>query len=326
MKVVLLVPKSSLSLPSRDPIAVAMEAALRFTSVRFERKVTDSERRVDVSDSSIGETLSIKTFDELVDLLARNSKDLNASVTSEKRPIALAIEKLCMGCLLPAFQYLALECNVPSYTSSSLWSLVDGGRNETRTTLSSVYSLQSSAQATSLAEKALVGLELLVTLPMNTVGGGTKFCLGNSEPTSADCLLFACVTALLHAKWTSPAVLLWQEGMKTRHHRLLQFTEVLRLLYFETYSGFFQLRPVPSDLLNSNADDATYRRGRSATVAVTALFASVYFVLVNAQVIVDVVRALSGGDEDEVDEGAVDDIVEPQVLPAVVKENPGIVR
>jgi hypothetical protein len=142
------------------------------------------------------------------------------------------------------------------------------------------------------------------------VGGGGApvqvFILGTPYPTSGDCFAFAAATLFLHGDFygggncRDTTLLKWQARARSQFPLLLGYAERIRRAYFEDLSGTYGLKAIPA-LDDAVVESAVYREGRLWTVLATASFSFVYFVVVNAGVIL---QLLGGGDNyDEPQQG-----------------------
>ncbi|KAK7196730.1 hypothetical protein NESM_000612800 [Novymonas esmeraldas] len=147
---------------------------------------------------------------------------------------------------------------------------------------------------------------------------GANFFLGTSRPTHVDALVYAAASCFIHADVGAAAV-----GMREHQRRLqdacpalLQYVERLRHQFFESDGGSYCLAPrdtaaeaaaaEPSEQV-AKAAEQQYRRGRLQTLWWTGLFATVYFVLVNVDMLVALLEAVE-------EEGEVEEAGEVEVM------------
>ncbi|CAM67868.1 conserved hypothetical protein [Leishmania infantum JPCM5] len=144
-------------------------------------------------------------------------------------------------------------------------------------------------------DKAFAVLESLrKTATSAGIEAGNVFFLGTSRPTYIDALVYAAASSFVHADLREAAA-----GVKGHQRRvqdacpaLLEYVEGMRRQFFEADSGTYCLKPCEAaadvDPHGAMAHEAErqYRSGRLPTLWWTGLFASVYFLLVNADMLV----------------------------------------
>jgi hypothetical protein len=321
---------AALGLPTVDPIGLAMLCAVRFAGTDCDVRPSSCGAAPQLTVKSNGSpSLTAETVSAVLTLLQRNRRGLDDSLSDVLRGDAAAVEAVAQAFLFPAFRFIAESDPGLSTTvkgaSTSMWSswvrslalVLPSGRKK---------EFPSVAAALEAAEKGLMSLDRLLCAKGARIvdaGGGqgrataaslygstaspashaAMFVLGTSYPTSADCFAYAAASLFLHADFfggqsRDTTLLKWQVKARQQYALLLNYAESTRRAFFEDFAGTYSLKPIPT-LDDANAESAVYKEGRWKTVAATVSFAMLYFVVVNAGVIVQ----LLGGDEGDGDEG-----------------------
>lgn len=153
-------------------------------------------------------------------------------------------------------------------------------------------------------DRAFAALESMCVAKAAT--SADMFFLGTSKPTHVDALVYAAASCFFHADVgaTGAVVKAHQQRLMKACPHLLQYAERLRHQFFEADSGTYCLKPHGS----TEEDPATavvaaaeqqYRRGRLQTLWWTGVFATVYFVLSNADMVVALLQETLEEEEEE---------------------------
>ena len=314
----------ALGLPTVCPQGLAMLCALRFAHAEYEAQQSKTTRPVVTVKGEDAVVVTASTVQSVLGLLQRNRRGLDDSLSDLMRGEGASVEALAEAFIFPAFSFvlssddnLRRESTHASGWISSLTSWLP---------VSGANAFASVPAALDAAEKGLMALDRLLCAKgarivdvNNTHGQPTSastsamyaatstapqlFILGTSTPTSADCFAYAAASLFLHgdlgSRCRDPVVLKWQVKMRQQFAILLNYVEGIRRGYFEDFAGTYALKAIPT-LDDVNAENAVYKEGRWKTVVATVSFATLYFIVVNASLIV----SLLGAGDDEGDAAA----------------------
>lgn len=164
--------------------------------------------------------------------------------------------------------------------------------------------------------RALKSLELL---HVSHAGANESFFLGTSRPCSTDAYAYAAASAFFHADFSSlgspaggaagsfvvsPVMARFQQKAREECPLLLKYVEKVRLLLYEDYSSSYNLKPaalgeaVEQSAAMQAAEDL-YVKGRLRALVTTGVFAFVYFVIVNADLLAAMAEEYADHDEEE---------------------------
>lgn len=325
-------------LPSIDPHAVVAECFLRFQSIVFPfRRLTEasslfdpfSQVQLTIPAVDRQQTVVAVGVQGVVRALQANRHDLDEALTAEQRAQCTSVAAIAQSLLFPSFTYLLFQdshvyCAAlrPALAQCSMWYERTGQLRRYFLQQSTALAMQFGT-ARETADRGLAALELLLsrtrpaasTTPAASSGSSSssssasrpQYLLGTAYPTSADCYAYAAASSFFYvdASASKDADLLqWLRDCRTKYPLLLHYTEWIRRTYFEDLAGgTYGLKPIPilsgEDTL-ALTQEATYRSGRTMSLLLTFSFAALYFVVVNADVIV---ALFLGGVEEEQEEG-----------------------
>lgn len=329
---------AALSLPSADPSGLAVEAMLRFVNVRPTRK----DARLGAPSLTIGASASTTSASPaasssevctgLLPCLRRLGGE--EGVSQLTGPDATWVEAVTTHCLFPAFLF-AMHFDPDVYQAgmarsvepkvSSLWEGLTGTYREhvlranpyfySGTAVTSVprgrLALAHVGKLKEVGEEVDRAFAALEALCAAKCTAADVFILGTSQPTYADALVYAAASSFFHADvGETSTVRQHQRRLMAQYPRLLSYTERVRQQFFEADSGTYCLKPhsAPSEedaaVAMAAAAELQYRRGRLQTLWWTGLFATVYFVLANADMVVALLEETLGAEEEEEMAGA----------------------
>jgi hypothetical protein len=329
---------AALSLPTADPSGLAVEVMLRFAGVRASRR----DARLEALSLTIHEpgksaestTSAPEICTGLMPCLKRLSSEegvteLGSTATTE----AMCVEVLTTQCIFPAFNFIVLfdplvyraamaksvEPKVATFWEGITGSYRDGvlRRNPYFYTGTAVPSVPSGRLSlVHLAKLREVGAEVdkafaaLESLCVSHGDAATDtFFMGTTKPTYIDALVYAAASSFFHAGVGDTALVMkaHQQRLMEACPRLLKYTERLRHQFFEADSGTYCLKPrsfVDEDpgAAMAAAAELHFRKGRLQTLIWTGVFASVYFVLANADMVVALLEAMLTEEAEELAE------------------------
>ncbi|KAG5479885.1 hypothetical protein LSCM4_05893 [Leishmania orientalis] len=338
---------AALALPTVDPNALAVEAMLRFSEVRYTRadaRLGDLSLKISPAASSSLPAASISsssTADEKPEVCAGLMSCLKRlvdegvvdPVPSTCAATAVCVEVLTVQCLFPAFLftvhfdpavYKAAVHKSVEPKVASFWERIRGTYREQTLKANPFFhsgapvaevprgklSLVGLAKLKEVGEKvdsAFAALESLwKTTNSASAAAGDVFFLGTPRPTYVDALVYAAVSSFLHADWREAAasVKAQQRRLRDACPALLEYVERLRHHFFEADSSTYCLKPrdaaasADPNLAMANEAERQYRNGRLQTLWWTGLFATVYFLLVNADILLAVLEKVEEDGED----------------------------
>ncbi|GET88420.1 hypothetical protein, conserved [Leishmania tarentolae] len=140
---------------------------------------------------------------------------------------------------------------------------------------------------------------------------GNMFFLGTSCPTYIDALVYAAASCFVHAdlREASAVVKGQQRRVQDACPALVEYVETMRRQFFESDSGTYGLKPCNTtadanpNVAMANEAERQYRSGRLQTLWWTGVFATVYFLLANADMLV---ALLENAEEDGEEAAAVE--------------------
>ncbi|ORC84177.1 uncharacterized protein TM35_000481380 [Trypanosoma theileri] len=316
----------SLALPTADPHALAVEAMLRFVGAHFVKhdaplpvacEIRTAVNNKNTSWRSKGQKERHEGCMACLNFIENNTHLDAEMVPSDQQPLLLCVKVLALKSLFPAFVYIThmddglyksviQKAIVPKVATT--WQRLRGTyRNDVLEHNPSCGHYSSVEEAVKEIESGLRALETLHVAHANSAG---TFLLGTERPCSADAMAYAAASSFLHADFAghqaSTVILEAQQRLREECPVLLKYVEKLRMLYFEEYSAFYNLRPTEScnqgmkNGMESSQDDM-YRRGRWTTITCTVGFTLMYFVLTNAKLILLLLEELSEEEEEEED-------------------------
>lgn len=318
----------TLGLPTGDPAALAVECMLHITGARFEPRHSRLEGlSLTVPDPAGGPGAAVTTrgLAPIMEFIG-TAVDAVVAPAEEQRADLACVEALAVGRIFPAFVFL-VHFHPQAYLEAirkrvepkvaTVWESAFGTyranvlkRNyytytgEECPPPSGALSITSAAKMEAVLQevtRALRALEQLHVLRSKGKGKET-FILGTDRATTADAYAYAAVSCMVHADFSGcPFLQSEQATLRERCPALVQYAERVRVRYFEEYKATYQLRPVRTNTAAPllTGDDALYRKGRLATLVTTGIFASLYFLIVNADVIVATLEALMEEEEEE---------------------------
>lgn len=331
----------SLTLPSVDPASLAIETMLRFASLNYTCGNSRIESvRLEVSDDSSTTAATPPPAQRRVEgtlpcLRYISSQMQQGDLSPAMEATATCVELLTLQFLFPAFLYLT-HSNLPMYAAemqrsvqpkvATFWEALCGSyrvhvlsRNPVaiQCRASGKAGATAAVEVMERVEKCMAALEKLCSAsePATRAAAAAAdaeecFFLGTTRPTHVDALVYAAASSFFHADFSSggPAgdasLESLQSSVLDACPSLLRYTERLRHMFFEAYSGTYSLKARLSEEEQNGASqramvDAMYRTGRLRTVCLTGIFAAIYFVLSNAGVIVELLEAAAADVEED---------------------------
>ncbi|KAG8342644.1 hypothetical protein ERJ75_000460600 [Trypanosoma vivax] len=322
----------TLSLPTADPHALAVECMLRFVGAHYVRRDAAMPVSIEVpvgalSDEDTGSTTDGPVvsgpakFERRTGLsacmqLIESCTHLDAEILpSSQLPLSTCIRALVEKMLLPAFVYIThSEANL-FYNSirkavvpkvGTFWQQLRGTyRMDVLKRSVCCGRYNSVGQALEEIENGLRSLDALCVANASSTG---LFILGTRRPGSTDALAYAAASSFFHADFTSRSasgtIVNAQRRLKEQCPDLVSYVERLRLQYFDDYSAFYSIRATKTTQHTSDAAQqakAVSFKGRWKLLTFTGVFSLVYFVLANADVFLQLLTAF---EEDEMDDEA----------------------
>ncbi|CCW62923.1 unnamed protein product [Phytomonas sp. EM1] len=321
----------ALALPTADPQALAIETALRFLQLRYVVKdAAMRELRMVIPADPMTDSTSpavCRGFPACFrHLAALTDTDV---VQSDHKHVVACVEWIATKCLFPAFTFLIhFEPNLFHYgvrkavvpRVAGIWERLCGAfqRNVLR---SNVYSYACGTATTphgpplsaagirqvkevlEEVEKAFRALELLHLSYAQT---DETFFFGTLSPCSTDAYVYAGVSCFLHADFGgphgSPHLVAFQTTVKEECSHLVRYVEWMRQMYYEGYSAKYGLKQ-PDGFgiaeMEAAAAEDLYSRGRSKVLLMTGMFAFVYFIFANSNLIALFLEGILSGDSDD---------------------------
>ncbi|CAJ1024293.1 Glutathione S-transferase, C-terminal domain containing protein, putative [Leishmania lindenbergi] len=155
-------------------------------------------------------------------------------------------------------------------------------------------------------DKAFAVLESLRKATVSaSVTTDDMFFLGTSRPTYVDALVYAAASSFVHADLSeaSAGVRVHQRRVQDACPALLEYVERVHHQFFEADSGAYCLKPreaaaeADPNVVVAKEVEQQYRSGRLQTLWWTGVFASVYFFLVNADMLVALLERAEEAEE-----------------------------
>ncbi|EPY28924.1 hypothetical protein STCU_04813 [Strigomonas culicis] len=311
-----------------------VETLLRFSQVRYTRRdapLAGLQLDVPVGDDvsaaeeSGGAKKGFQSHAGLPSCVACLGTSFEAESTDLK-PVVACVEALATKCLFPAFLFLTyFEPSIYNgFISKSvapkvatLWESVRGtyranvlqanvyyyaGEPVTSVPVESLSFVaeRKVQQVLHDAEKALKALEYF---HVTHARADETFILGTRRPCVADAYAYAAASSFMHADFSKSSLASFQKKMREECPSLLKYVERLRVMFFDEYSGTYNLKPltnVTDAAAGASKLDELYRKGRFSTLVWTAAFATVYFLIAN----IDMLSFDLGEDSEEKAEGS----------------------
>ncbi|RNE97964.1 hypothetical protein TraAM80_09045 [Trypanosoma rangeli] len=309
------------AIPTADPHALAVECMLRFVGAHFVKRDAPLPVALEIPTSSgstvVRETGLLSCLQLMEDILHVDAEVLSV----EQRHLSLCVSVLVEKSLLPAFVYLihsdknlfnhSIRKGVEPKVATLLQRLQGNYRSSVLDGSGCCGRHSSVEEALAEVEKGLRALQAFHVSHSNSSGAGTFF-LGTERPCSADALAYAAASSFLHADFAShhapAAVVELQRQLKEDCPALVTYIEKVRQMYFEEYSAYYTIRTNKSCTgdasKQSSSEDDVFKKGRWTYVAWTIGFTMLYFVLSNANLILEALSEL-GVNEPEEEEAAV---------------------
>lgn len=328
---VLQVAPPAIGVSSIDPRGVAVECLLRFHRVDYQTAPSSGTPTLTVPTPSTqlqGDSGAQRNGGPLPPLVAKgfhsihrtlqanNVTGVDDDLSNEARAICSSVEAIAEWSLFPAFDFVVhqddglfrgpISKKVVSVVCS-LFEVVTGSYRSRKLAgedpLTGIKRpFQSLADALEVAKSGLQALEGLLAAKGSRITSDAaklRYFLGTVAPTTADCFAYAAASAFLHSDWAlaSTEMQKWQAQVRTECRLLVQYVELLRLQHFEDFKGTVPLKPIANLKDLSEAD--VYAPGRWKVLLTTAAFSFLYFVVVNAGTILE----LLGGADELVEDG-----------------------
>ncbi|KPA78357.1 putative mitochondrial hypothetical protein [Leptomonas pyrrhocoris] len=265
-----------------------------------------------------------------------SNEDGVAQVSSTRAAEAMCAKVLTTQCIFPAFLFLVhfdpvvyratmtksvepkvasfwegltgsyrehvLRCNPYLYTGRGVSSVPSG-----RLSVGHIAKLKEVRED---VDAAFVALDALCAVHGSSAD---TFFTGTAKPTCVDALVYAAASSFFHADAGEAAVSVraHQQRLMDACPHLLRYTERLRHLFFEADSGTYCLKPrtdTEESVNQAMAAEAEqqYRKGRLQTLWWTGLFATAYFILANADMVVALLEQTAEEAEEEKEEVAAE--------------------
>lgn len=326
----------SLSLPTADPAALAVETMLRVGNVRYTRR--DAPMRAlhlaipdathnganEKGDRSRSKWTEVSGVKACIAHIAADTKSVAHQGNRHSESMTTAVEALCVDRLFPAFTFLVhydagvYDHSIKKSVVPKVGSLWESLRGTFCRHLLEVNSLRyrdgtdllaagfpqskamSAAQQKVLGAVVEVATEALIALEGLRVSTEMGF-LGASQPGVVDAYAYAAASVFLHSDFGGSNTLpLVQKKMRESCPALVVYAGKMRAAFYEEFSGTYALRPVtPSAMaLEEETMAEKYAAGRLRTLVWTGLFCVLYFSVVNADIL-----AAYMAESDEEDEG-----------------------
>ncbi|CAD2221100.1 hypothetical protein AGDE_00338 [Angomonas deanei] len=317
----------TLSLPTGDPHALALETLFRFAQVGY-TTVESSFRNLKLDISQGDNKAERQTYEGFASCFSYLVKTLHVeSVQGDLKPVLTCIEAIAVKCLFPAFIFLThfepsiyntsirktvapkvstfWEGMTNSYRTNVLKSNVFYYTGEPNVTIpSAVLSVMSEKKMTEVLEEVEKSLKSLELLHISHTRADETFILGTARPSVADAYVYAGASSFLHADFSASILLIaFQKRIRDECPLLTKYVEKLRVMLYEEYNGTYNLKPcvLPDE---SAADlrrlEGLYSRGRLPALVWTGVFATIYFITANADMFtVDLVESDSEEGEEE---------------------------
>ncbi|CCW70377.1 unnamed protein product [Phytomonas sp. Hart1] len=321
----------ALGLPTVDPQALALETALRFLQVRYVKKdaamrdlrmVIPPSRDSPPEKDRPAEPITLHGFRDCMRYLSALT-DVDV-VQSDHQHVGACVEGIATTCLFPAFTFFVhFEPNLFHYglrkvvvpKVGGFWERLSGSfrRNILR---SNVFSYvegaahgptpfrtesRQVAEVLGEVEKAFRALE---RLHLSYARTDETFFSGTSSPSSTDAYVYAGVSSFLHADFGgphgSPQLAAFQATVKEECAHLVKYVEWMRQMFYEDYNGKYGLKKTTAvataEMVAAAAEDA-YASGRTRVLFTTGVFAFLYFIFANSDVIVSLLEEVLSSDK-----------------------------
>ena len=324
-------------LPSASLHCIGSEAALRFRRINFETTRQPASDWVDFTKGLASGIIiveekgdfSVKTksrsLEESLTVIKRGNHGLDDGLSDSLRGTAAAIKSLAYGEMFPLLQQIMFNdaacvkelrekgvVRTPSFweRGPQFNQAAVSEALRQRTNLEKAEITATLLEHFTALEGLMTGFDANLAVPATLDVSGADllevpFFAGTKSPSTIDCYVYPAASFIVHGNFPSSAkeITNLQNAVRTRCPFLVRYCEMIRQSFFTQYSGYYSLRAIPSpkEAAAAEENDAQFRQGRYTVLFGTFVFATLYFTVSNADVILAVLKILLG-DEGEVAE------------------------